>query len=120
VEVAPASQRAVASVASCIPRVADVEVVVLLDAEMVALPEELIKAELDASRTLEALLVSIASVSLLVEGIGVMNVMLASVVERTREIGLRLAVGAPDWAVQVQFLVEAVLLTALGGRLGWV
>ena len=58
---------------------------------------------------------SIASVSLLVGGIGIMNVMLASVVERTREIGVRLAVGAPDWAIQAQFLAEAVLLTALGG-----
>ncbi len=81
-------------------------------------PEELIKSEIDASRTLEALLVSIGPVSLLVGGIGVMNVMLASVVERTREIGVRLAIGAPDWAVQAQFLVEAVLLTALGGAVG--
>jgi putative ABC transport system permease protein len=81
-------------------------------------PEELIKAEIEASKTLEELLVSIASVSLLVGGIGVMNVMLASVVERTREIGVRLAVGAPDWAVQAQFLVEAVLLTSMGGVVG--
>jgi putative ABC transport system permease protein len=81
-------------------------------------PEELIQAEIAASRTLETLLVSIALVSLLVGGIGVMNVMLASVVERTREIGLRLAVGASDWAVQAQFLTEAVLLTVLGGLLG--
>jgi putative ABC transport system permease protein len=81
-------------------------------------PEEIIQAQIDASRALEALLVSIASVSLLVGGIGIMNVMLASVVERTREIGLRLAVGAPDWAIQAQFLAEAVLLTSFGGTLG--
>jgi putative ABC transport system permease protein len=81
-------------------------------------PEELINAQIRASATLEALLVSIASVSLLVGGIGVMNVMLASVVERTREIGVRLAVGAPAWAIESQFLVEAALLTALGGAAG--
>jgi putative ABC transport system permease protein len=81
-------------------------------------PEELIKAEIEASRTLEALLVSIASVSLVVGGIGVMNVMLASVVERTNEIGVRLAVGASDWAIQAQFLTEAVLLTSLAGLAG--
>lgn len=82
-------------------------------------PEELIKAEIDASRTLEGLLVSIASVSLLVGGIGVMNVMLASVVERTKEIGLRLALGASDMAIQLQFLAEAVLLSTLGGVAGF-
>jgi putative ABC transport system permease protein len=81
-------------------------------------PEELIQAHIEASRTLETLLVAIGSVSLLVGGIGIMNVMLASVVERTREIGLRLAVGAPDWAIQAQFLVEAVLLSLLGGVAG--
>jgi putative ABC transport system permease protein len=81
-------------------------------------PEELIDAQIRASETLETLLVSIAAVALLVGGIGVMNVMLASVVERTREIGVRLAVGAPAWAIQAQFLVEAMLLTAFGGALG--
>jgi putative ABC transport system permease protein len=81
-------------------------------------PEEIVHAQMEAQSTLEALLVSIASVSLLVGGIGVMNVMLASVAERTREIGVRLAVGAPGWAIQAQFLVEAVLLTALGGAAG--
>jgi putative ABC transport system permease protein len=81
-------------------------------------PEEVIKAQMEASRTLEWLLASVACVSLLVGGIGVMNVMLASVVERTREIGLRLAVGASDWALQSQFLTEAVLITTLGGALG--
>ncbi len=78
-------------------------------------PEEVIKAQLEASRTFEVLLISIASVALLVGGIGVMNVMLASVAERTSEIGLRLAVGAPEWAVQLQFLAEAVVLSLFGG-----
>jgi putative ABC transport system permease protein len=81
-------------------------------------PEELIQAQIRASDTLEALLVSIAAVSLLVGGIGIMNVMLASVVERTREIGVRLAVGAPAWAIQVQFLVEATMLACFGGATG--
>lgn len=81
-------------------------------------PEELIQTQIQASHTLEALLFSIASVSLLVGGIGIMNVMLASVVERTREIGVRLAVGAPDWAIQMQFLFEATLLAVIGGAAG--
>jgi putative ABC transport system permease protein len=81
-------------------------------------PEEVIKAQLQTSRTFSLLLLVIASVSLLVGGIGIMNVMLASVVERTKEIGLRLAVGASERAVQLQFLVEAVALSLLGGLLG--
>ena len=81
-------------------------------------PEELINAEIEASHTLKVLLVSIGTISLLVGGIGVMNVMLASIVERTREIGVRLAVGGSDWAIQGQFLAEAVLLTSLGGLAG--
>ncbi len=81
-------------------------------------PEEVIQAQIRASKTLEALLTSIASVALVVGGIGIMNVMLASVAERTREIGVRLAVGAPEWAIHAQFLVEAALLTTLGGVVG--
>ncbi len=80
--------------------------------------EELIQTQIQASQTLEALLVSIGAVSLLVGGIGIMNVMLASVVERTREIGVRLAVGAPEWAIQAQFLVKSTMLAALGGAVG--
>jgi len=81
-------------------------------------PEEVIKAQLETSRTFAVLLISIASISLIIGGIGIMNVMLVSVSERTREIGLRLAVGATQAAVQLQFLAEAVLLSLFGGVLG--
>ncbi|MGH9812509.1 MAG: ABC transporter permease, partial [Candidatus Acidiferrales bacterium] len=64
------------------------------------------------------LLGSIASISLLVGGIGIMNIMLVSVTERTREIGIRMAVGATESDIQRQFLVEAVTLSLLGGTVG--
>ena len=81
-------------------------------------PEDIIQAQLDASKTLTVLLIAIASISLLVGGIGIMNVMLVSVTERTREIGVRIAVGATDEAIQLQFLGESVMLSLVGGAAG--
>jgi len=81
-------------------------------------PEDIIQAQLEASRTLTVLLIAIASISLVVGGIGIMNVMLVSVTERTREIGVRVAVGATEEAIQLQFLGESVMLSLVGGAAG--
>lgn len=80
--------------------------------------DALVSTATSVYRTLTVLLTGIAALSLLVGGIGVMNIMLVSVTERTREIGLRKALGAPPWAIRRQFLVEASILGLAGGVIG--
>ena len=88
------------------------------DTFMVRTLEEMANVRSETARTMGSLLAAIAGVSLLVGGIGIMNIMLVSVTERTREIGLRMAIGARGKDVLLQFLVEAVVLSLFGGIIG--
>jgi putative ABC transport system permease protein len=89
-----------------------------LDDFTIRTQDQITEAAQSTTKVMSMLLAAIASISLLVGGIGIMNIMLVSVTERTREIGIRMAVGARGSAVLTQFLVESVVMSVLGGVIG--
>ena len=80
--------------------------------------DDIVALRTQSTQTMTSLLAGIAGVSLVVGGIGIMNIMLVSVTERTREIGLRMAIGARGFDVLLQFLIEAVVISLVGGSIG--
>jgi len=84
----------------------------------IVIPLKLIQAMAEQQKIWDMIFIAIASISLVVGGIGIMNIMLASVTERTREIGIRRVLGAKKREIVIQFLIEAMLMTTLGGLIG--